>query len=170
MSETAAPIYCFNDTPDKRSECIYEKCEQFSVELDMCKLELLKNHPQKKGTPTPRRESPFNLDVEAPTEKTTQQPQLHKPPFETGKYVNVQGVVVKAPEYKEGERRDGSIWQRVYMTLNIDGVEIGVTLWDELAEQAEAWAMGQYVSVQGLQVKEYKGEQQLSSAKYTKIL
>lgn len=159
MDDMKPPIYCFNG-----GECIYDKCPRFVTQLDTCGFIVIGLLEGKQ--PAVQKQ----VTGSAPSEETLKPTQFHKPPFETGKYVNVQGVIVKTPEYKEGNRKDGTTWQRVWFTLNVDGTEIGTTLWGELAEQAQSFGMGQIVSIKGIQVKEYKGDQQLNSSKYTEIL
>ena len=47
------PIECFN-----KQECIYKECGMFSEELDLCKLEYLKNSPKKATKREPVKDQP----------------------------------------------------------------------------------------------------------------
>ena len=150
MSEE--PIYCFNGNEccyNIETQCIFY---QGTKDKGTCLLE-----PLKGGSPAPV----------SPT--TSTEPQVETPKLEIGKYVDLEVPIVNNPEMSKGNRQDGTEWIRTTFTVNVDGEELRVTLWDELAKKGMEYSAGQYIKFKGIQVKEYKGELQLNSSKYTEI-
>lgn len=151
MSEE--PIYCFNG-----KECIYTACKQYNTKIDTCNFIII-------GL----------LGNPAPVAQTTQVNPLQsqpatKPRVETGKYIDITGVIVDNPSMAKGNRKDGTEWKRTNFTVNYDNAEYRVTLWDELASKGIEYKTGDVIKFKGLKVEDYKGTPQFASARYTEIL
>ena len=149
-------ILCFNNL-----ECCYNieiTCPFYSGTKDdgFCILEPLK------GALAPV--------VQSPIEENPLEPQKPTPKLEVGKYVDLEVPIVNNPEMSKGNRQDGTEWIRTNFTVNVDGQELRVTLWDDLAKEGMEYSAGQYIKFKGIQVKEYEGKLQLNSARYTEIV
>lgn len=170
MSETSPRIFCFNGY-----ECTYDSCPQFIKQLDTCAFLVINIEGVKSErdvTVNPKLERGEKPIEPKTVKKQTSQGELMftEPPFEVGKYINVQGVVMTNPEYKTGSRKDGTEWKRTFLTMKIGDEDIGVTLWDELALATRDMTPGMELSLKGVQVDEYKNVVGLKSAKYTEVL
>ena len=134
----------------------------YEPSIDTCKLELLKTKPDTKHKPAPRAGSP--------PKQQKQETTIEPPVLEVGKYIDIEAPIVDNPTMAKGVRQDGTEWIRTNFTVNHDGQELRVTLWDELAKKGMEYKSGQYIKFKGIRVDEYKGSPQLSSAKFTEIL
>lgn len=144
-------ILCFNNL-----ECCYNietSCPFYKGTKDdgFCVLDPMK------GNPAPVAQTPTESPEDAPK-------------LEVGKYVDLEVPIIDSPEMKKGNKKDGTEWVRTTFTVNVDGKEIRVTLWDDLAKEGMEYSAGQYIKFKGIQVKEYEGKLQLNSARYTEIL
>jgi hypothetical protein len=144
------PIYCFNG-----NECCYNleaSCLFYQGGKDdgSCIVDALKG-----GTPTPVAQTQTTLSG--------------TPKLEVGKYIDIEVPIVDSPSMNKGNRKDGTEWMRTNFTVNLDGQELRVTLWDDLAEEGMKYGVGQFIKFKGIRVDQYKDELQLSSAKYTEI-
>lgn len=150
MSEE--PIYCFNGNEccyNIETQCIFYKGNKNEGN---CLLEPLKGTPASVAQTNPLK------------------PQTPPPKLEVGKYVDLEVPIIDMPEMNKGNRSDGTEWKRTTFKVNLDGDEIRVTLWDDLADEGMQYSAGQYIKFKGIQVKEYKGDLQLTSSRYTEIL
>jgi len=132
----------------------------YEPSIDTCKLELLKTKPDTKHKPVERSKS----------QPTKQQTVTETPDLTVGKYVDLEVPIIDNPTMAKGTRQDGTDWIRTNFMVNLDGRELRVTLWDELAKKGMEYKAGQYIKFKGIYVDEYKGALQLSSAKFTEIL
>ena len=133
----------------------------YEPSIDTCKLELLKTKPDTKHKPAARAGIPPKQQKQETTTET--------PVLEVGKYIDIEASIIDNPTMAKGVRQDGTDWIRTNFTVNLDGQELKVTLWDELAKKGMEYKAGQYIKFKGIRVDEYKGTLQLSSAKFTEI-
>ena len=90
--------------------------------------------------------------------------------FEVGKYIDITGTLLNDPTQKDFERKDGTTGSRTNFNMQIDGKTFPVTVWGDLGNRAMDYTAGNEISFKGIHVDEYKGELQLSTAKYTEII
>ena len=140
-------ITCFNG-----EQCIYEKCDMFAKASQMCKIELLK------------KQSPIRESL-APIEEETSTPE-----FNVGTYIDVEGEVLNPPFFKEGNRKDGTLWRNAGFEMDVNGTKVRVTLWDGFVDEVQDLRVGDTIKLANVNVKPpYKDVPQLNSAKYTKV-
>lgn len=90
--------------------------------------------------------------------------------WSVGDYVDVTGPLLNSPVEKTGTRKDGTQWVLTKFTLNVDGEEIGVALWDDLSYESQGLQAGDTIALQGIRVnKPYQEQTQLGSAKNTEL-
>ena len=102
-----------------------------------------------------------NLGLDAPTEIVE---------FIEGKYVDVEGTVQSTPEYKTGDRQDGTEWKMSKFDFEVQAEMVSVALWDDFALEGLKFSKGDRVLFKGIKVnKPYEGKTQLGSARYTEL-
>lgn len=159
------PIYCFNNTPEKESECIYKKCGMFSEELDLCKLEYLKAHP-KKATKTPVGKQPQRVpelgdkinirDLQPDMKSTKTTP------------INIEGEVLYNPEVKNTP--SGKLISN--LVIKDDTGQIRLTFWDDDTKTAMQYRAGDKVRIENLWRIDapYEGNAQATPGKWAKFI
>lgn len=144
-------ILCFND-----EECIYDECPRFHKKLDTCGFIIIGLLRKTASVDQPIQENPLK-----PQKAVS---------LEVGKYINLEAPLIDTPQMSEGTRRDGTEWKRANFTVNVNGAEIRVTLWDKLAVAGMEYKAGQYIRFKGIRVDQYKNQIQLTSSTYTEIV
>ena len=140
-------IKCFDG-----SECEYKKCPLYNFDTDKCKLESLKAPRVPVGEQPQRQEEPTSVE------------------FTVRKYVDVEGIVLSTPEYKTGNRQDGTEWKMAKFDFEVNSETVSVALWDNFAIDGLKFVKGDKLFLKGMKVnKPYEGIAQLGTAKYTEV-
>ena len=169
-------IYCFNHTPEKEGECIYQACPMFSEEIDMCKLEYLK--PMKQGSLV----QPPRNPVERKPVKDQPQRKLDSNTIPINQLkagdtstkenkINVEGTLLYDPTQKDFNRSDGSMGTVTNILIEDDTGKLNITFWDDAGRAALKLVKGDSVVVENVyQINNpYQGTLQANAGKYFKI-
>jgi len=171
-------IYCFNKPENDENElvgqCIYEKCNMYSEEMDMCKLELLKGKPVTKTPTAPKRNTSKN--TEEPEKQTTVGGTRLISSLKEGEKsskanpINIKGTLVLDPIQKDVNTKKGPATVTSVLVKDESG-EAKVSFWGGSHDEIMGFVKGDKLFFQNLFVvnEPYDGKPQIVGGDYYKV-